>query len=184
MPKSWSLPCYHGVRFALAIAAKLSGMLMYILLGQANLQLTAAQHWQAYWHHALSKLRKVRHFGSNGRSTLTVDCSGSNTPSSDTRSFSLLCRRCSSEGDGVKCSGLPDGTRPCALLEGLMPFTPPAAEASVRQSTATEEDTHYAMSLDIAWRTLLAPPPFSEGHFTAGSHMLHDKKHCDERYAL
>ena len=46
MLKSWSLPCYHGVRFALAIAAKLSGMLMYILLGQSNLQLTAAQHWQ------------------------------------------------------------------------------------------------------------------------------------------
>ena len=45
-----------------------------------------------------------------------------------------------------------------------MPFTPPAAEASVRQSTATEEDTHYAMSLDIAWRTPSAPPPFSEGH--------------------
>ena len=41
-----------------------------------------------------------------------------------------------------------------------MPFTPPAAEASVRQSTATEEDTHYAMSLDVAWRTLSAPPPF------------------------
>ena len=134
-----------------------------------------------YRHHALSVLMQAHHFGSRGRRTLTVDCSGSNTPSSDPRSFSLLCRRCSSEGDGVKCSGLPDGTRSCVLLEGLMPFTPPAAEASVRQSTATEEDTHYAMSLDIAWRTQSAPPPFSEGHITAGSHMLHDKNHCDER---
>ena len=47
MLESRSLSCYHGVRLAAAIAAKLSGMLMYILLGQSNLQLTAAQHWQA-----------------------------------------------------------------------------------------------------------------------------------------
>ena len=69
----------------------------------------------------------VSHLGNKGRRTLTVECSGSNTPSRDARSPSLTWRRCSSEGEGVKCSGLPEGTSPCALLEGCTPLTPPAA---------------------------------------------------------
>ena len=60
----------------------------------------------------------------------------------DDKSESLVCRRCSRDGDGVKCSGLPNGGRlPCALLLGFAPFVPPAVQRSAAQAVGCHSFT-------------------------------------------